>query len=105
MKFYNFIYEIDKFCNYKNEWVTKKEGETSDKYGFYPDNRPIEVLIKNSIINLDKPPGPTSHEVTYWVKNMLNVSKAGHGGTLEPVSWAGRSQSNWRVANRSRKCY
>ncbi|TRM73632.1 tRNA pseudouridine synthase A, partial [Sulfolobus sp. B5] len=45
----------------------------------------IEVHIKNSIINLDKPPGPTSHEVAYWVKKMLNVNKAGHGGTLEPL--------------------
>lgn len=85
MKFYDFIYEIDKFCNYDNKWNIRKEAETSDKVGFFPDKRDIELLIKNSIINLDKPAGPTSHEVVHWIKQMFNVSRAGHGGTLEPV--------------------
>ncbi|MFQ5837140.1 MAG: RNA-guided pseudouridylation complex pseudouridine synthase subunit Cbf5, partial [Candidatus Bathyarchaeia archaeon] len=35
------------------------------------------------IINLDKPSGPSSHEVTAWVKRILKIEKAGHGGTLE----------------------
>lgn len=35
-------------------------------------------------INLDKPSGPTSHEVVAWVKNILHVEKAGHSGTLDP---------------------
>ncbi len=81
----NFIYKIDNFCNYKNEWIIRKDSQTSENYGYFPEKRPIEVHIKNSIINLDKPPGPTSHEVAYWVKKMLNVNKAGHGGTLEPL--------------------
>ncbi len=85
MNFYNFIYKIDEFCSYNNQWKIRKEEETSEKYGFYPDKRDVEQLIRNSIINLDKPPGPTSHEVAFWVKNMFNVSKVGHGGTLEPL--------------------
>ena len=32
---------------------------------------------------IDKPPGPTSHEVVAWAKNFRN-SKAGHSGTLDP---------------------
>jgi H/ACA ribonucleoprotein complex subunit 4 len=36
------------------------------------------------LVLIDKPPGPTSHEVVSWVKNILNVSKAGHSGTLDP---------------------
>ncbi|MCG2909006.1 MAG: tRNA pseudouridine synthase A [Sulfolobaceae archaeon] len=82
---YEFIKSIDSFCDYKNEWHILRDEETDEKYGFYIDKRPIEILIKNAIINLDKPPGPTSHEVAYWVKTMFNVKKAGHGGTLEPV--------------------
>ena len=35
-------------------------------------------------INLDKPSGPTSHEVVSWVKKILEVEKAGHSGTLDP---------------------
>ncbi len=36
------------------------------------------------MINLDKPSGPTSHEVVSWVRKILNISNAGHGGTLDP---------------------
>lgn len=33
---------------------------------------------------LDKPRGPTSHQVSAWVKEILGISKAGHVGTLDP---------------------
>jgi H/ACA ribonucleoprotein complex subunit 4 len=36
------------------------------------------------IVNIDKVSGPTSHEVSSWVKKILNVDKTGHGGTLDP---------------------
>ena len=36
------------------------------------------------LILLDKPPGPTSHEVVAWTKRILGISKAGHSGTLDP---------------------
>ena len=35
-------------------------------------------------VNLNKPCGPTSHQVTAWVKVILGVNKAGHAGTLDP---------------------
>jgi len=63
----------------------KEEGETDPRYGCKPEDRPIETHVKLGVINLDKPPGPSSHEVTAWVKRMLNVERAGHGGTLEPL--------------------
>jgi len=44
----------------------------------------IEDMISNGVINLDKPRGPTSHEVTAWVKHLLGINKAGHTGTLDP---------------------
>jgi len=44
----------------------------------------VEEHIAYGIINLDKPSGPTSHEVVSWVKNILGVKKAGHAGTLDP---------------------
>jgi H/ACA ribonucleoprotein complex subunit 4 len=40
--------------------------------------------LEFGIINLDKPPGPTSHELVAWVKRVLGIRKAGHGGTLDP---------------------
>lgn len=60
------------------------EAETSDKYGNPPEERSIEALLSCAVINVDKPRGPTSHEVVSWVKKMLNLSKAGHSGTLDP---------------------
>jgi len=36
------------------------------------------------MINLDKPSGPTSHQVVAWVRDILNAKRVGHGGTLDP---------------------
>lgn len=69
----------------KREVVVRDEkAETNPKWGFPPDKRPIEMHMQFGVINLDKPPGPTSHEVVAWVKKLLNLQKAGHGGTLDP---------------------
>jgi len=65
------------------EMVTKVEDTTSPQYGCRPEDRPIQLQIKYGIINLDKPPGPSSHEVVAWIKRMMNLDHAGHGGTLE----------------------
>ena len=57
---------------------------TSTKYGYRPDSRPLDVLLDNGIILLDKPSGPTSHELVAWTKRILGITKAGHSGTLDP---------------------
>ena len=36
------------------------------------------------VVNLDKPPGPSAHEVTAWVRDTLGVERAAHAGTLDP---------------------
>jgi len=65
-------------------YVVKAEEPTNPQYGYEPANRPLEYYINCGIVNLDKPAGPTSHEVASWVKKVMNVSKSGHGGTLDP---------------------
>lgn len=40
-------------------------------------------LLQFSIINIDKPSGPTSFQVSQFVKNRLEVNKTSHFGTLE----------------------
>ncbi len=52
--------------------------------GKEPSRRTIEDLLSAGVINLDKPQGPTSHQVTAWVRDILKVEKIGHGGTLDP---------------------
>ncbi len=41
-------------------------------------------LLHNSLIVIDKPAGPTSHQVSGFVKKILHLDKAGHSGTLDP---------------------
>jgi H/ACA ribonucleoprotein complex subunit 4 len=67
----------------QRELLTKTEEEISLEYGHYPEKRPIKDHIRYGLINLDKPPGPSSHEVVAWVKRILNLQHAGHSGTLE----------------------
>jgi H/ACA ribonucleoprotein complex subunit 4 len=57
---------------------------TNDEYGHIPDKRPLNSLFEYGLILLDKPPGPTSHEVVAWVKKTLGLAKIGHSGTLDP---------------------
>ncbi len=66
-------------------WLVKSEDKTDPEYGKYPKDRTIEELINSAVIVLDKHSGPTSHQCTAWVKNIFNVKKAGHAGTLDPA--------------------
>lgn len=54
-------------------------------YGKAPGQRSVRELLNNGFINLDKPAGPSSHQVVAWVKEALELEKAGHGGTLDPA--------------------
>lgn len=47
--------------------------------------KPIEDLLKFSIINIDKPSGPTSFSVSQFIKNAFGVNKTSHLGTLDPM--------------------
>ncbi len=58
--------------------------EPEGPWGKRPEERSVEELLKASVINLDKPPGPTSHEVVAWIQRILGVKKTGHAGTLDP---------------------
>jgi len=64
--------------------VEREASETSEKYGSAPEARPLRQYIASGVVNVDKPAGPTSHEVAAWVKRLLGVSAAGHSGTLDP---------------------
>lgn len=64
--------------------VRKSGAWTNPSYGSYPEKRPILEYIEKGVVNIDKPKGPTSHEVAAWVKAVLGVSTAGHAGSLDP---------------------
>ena len=49
------------------------------------EKKSISQLLEFSIINLDKPSGPTSFTVSHYIKNLLKLRKTSHLGTLDPM--------------------
>ena len=70
------------FETIEREILVKRE--STGNYGKRPEERSTKEIISFGIINIDKPSGPTSHQVSDFVKKILNISKAGHSGTLDP---------------------
>ena len=64
--------------------VVIDEEPVDPEHGWDPRARPVEVMLDYGLIALDKPRGPTSHEVVAWVRKMLGIDRAGHSGTLDP---------------------
>jgi len=56
----------------------------SSQHGVAPEDREIKDYLRKGIVIIDKPKGPTSHQISAWVRNMAGAEKAGHGGTLDP---------------------
>jgi len=49
-----------------------------------PDERPVDALLSFGVVNLDKPPGPSAHQVAAWVRDATGQDRVAHGGTLDP---------------------
>ncbi len=80
MKNKSHVFPSDK----KRKRHIKIQAKTNPNYGKAPEQRTVQELLSSGIIVLDKPRGPTSHQVDAWVKQILNIEKVGHGGTLDP---------------------
>ncbi|MBU1111606.1 MAG: RNA-guided pseudouridylation complex pseudouridine synthase subunit Cbf5 [archaeon] len=59
--------------------------EANGELGISPEERSTEELINYGIVNIDKPKGPTSHQVSDFVQKILGINKSGHSGTLDPA--------------------
>ena len=68
------------FEKINREILVKKEAKTNCTL----KEIKAEELINYGIVNIDKPAGPTSHQVSDYVQKILGISKAGHSGTLDP---------------------
>lgn len=64
--------------------LTRAKGDTDPAHGMDPYARPIREHLRLGVVNLDKPAGPTSHQVVAWLKKAVEIDRAGHGGTLDP---------------------
>ncbi len=49
-----------------------------------PTDREPATLLEFGVINLDKPAGPSAHQVAAWIRDMTGVDRAAHAGTLDP---------------------
>ena len=60
-----------------------------------PDERSPAELLTFGVVNLDKPPGPSSHQVSAWLRDAVaetleergadaSIDHAAHAGTLDP---------------------
>lgn len=49
-----------------------------------PGDRSIADRLEFGVLNIDKPPGPSSHQLVAWIKDLLGLERAAHAGTLDP---------------------
>ncbi|MBQ4414851.1 MAG: RNA-guided pseudouridylation complex pseudouridine synthase subunit Cbf5 [Methanomicrobium sp.] len=63
------------------------DGNEESRRGLNCLSPQVQKLLNCGIIAVDKPQGPSSHQVTAWVKEIFgdSVAKIGHGGTLDPM--------------------
>jgi H/ACA ribonucleoprotein complex subunit 4 len=64
--------------------LVRIQADTDPKYGKRPQDRSVAELLAAGVVPLDKPAGPTSHQVAAWLRDALKVEDVGHGGTLDP---------------------
>ncbi|RLG19409.1 RNA-guided pseudouridylation complex pseudouridine synthase subunit Cbf5, partial [Candidatus Micrarchaeota archaeon] len=67
-----------------SRFIERIRADTDCNYGKRPDERSLREHLALGVIPIDKPPGPSSHEVSSWVKRITGASKSGHSGTLDP---------------------
>src|SRR3989338_5350507 len=65
-------------------WLTKRSATTNPKYCCPPQELRLPQLLRSGIVIVDKPSGPTSHQVSAYVRDILGLSRTGHSGTLDP---------------------
>ena len=66
--------------------ITLGDVAKSTQHGLNPEELTIEQRLASGFILLDKPPGPTSHQIASWVRDLLGLERLGHGGTLDPFA-------------------
>lgn len=73
------------FEGIKRSILVKAEADTDLRYGCIPEKRTLLQLLDYGVVNIDKPKGPTTHQVADYVKKILQIDKAGHSGSLDPA--------------------
>lgn len=64
--------------------LVRSKARSDPSHGHPFDGRPIDEHMDYGIVVLDKPSGPSSHQVAAWARDAVGAKKAGHAGTLDP---------------------
>lgn len=72
-------------CESARKRLKRINATTNPYHGQDPNTINFPERFNHGCILLDKTRGPTSHQIVAWVKQILNIEKAGHGGTLDPA--------------------
>ena len=62
------------------------EASTNPGFGCAPSERSLDQLLSAGVVLVDKPRGPTSHQLAAWARESLGITRLGHGGTLDPFA-------------------
>ncbi len=65
--------------------IDESPAKTS-RHGKIPSERGLQALMEAGVILVDKPPGPSSHQLASWARDILGLKRLGHGGTLDPFA-------------------
>ena len=60
------------FETFESKILTRKESTPDPSLGCDPSKRKTEDLVTYGVVNIDKPRGPTSHQVSAFVQNIMN---------------------------------
>jgi H/ACA ribonucleoprotein complex subunit 4 len=64
--------------------IVVEDAATDPKWGKRPQDRTTAELAASCFVLVDKPEGPSSHQVAAWVRSAFGAQRAGHAGTLDP---------------------
>ena len=62
------------------------DASTNPDFGSAPRERSLDQLLAAGIVLVEKPRGPSSHQLASWARELLGISRLGHGGTLDPFA-------------------
>ena len=66
--------------------ILDTDASTNPSIGGLPDSRDVMERLASGFILLDKPAGPTSHQLASWARDMFGLERLEHGGTLDPFA-------------------
>ena len=64
--------------------LVRIDAPTDPAFGKPPSERSLDELLAAGVVPLDKPAGPSSHQVAAWLRQAMQIKDVGHGGTLDP---------------------